>query len=140
MDVLKKIPHRHFVFSIPKILRRYFLYDRKLLTKARPPPKAHAPWGHDAGSSPHECAAGDLQLQAHADTIYGDPEYSWDAYIISMHNASSKKACRRGLSEICPQMPPCRLTRPKCGMISQKSGHRSIFLTLSHRQPLLFDV
>jgi hypothetical protein len=29
--VLKKIPHRHFVFSIPKILRRYFLYDRKLL-------------------------------------------------------------------------------------------------------------
>jgi hypothetical protein len=31
MDVLKKIPHRHFVFSIPKILRRYFPYDRKLL-------------------------------------------------------------------------------------------------------------
>lgn len=37
-DVLKKIPHRHFVacalqgISIPKILRRYFLYDRKLLT------------------------------------------------------------------------------------------------------------
>jgi len=30
MDVLKKVPHRHFVFSIPKILRRYFLYDRKL--------------------------------------------------------------------------------------------------------------
>ena len=29
--VLKKIPHRHFVFSIPKILRRYFLHDRKLL-------------------------------------------------------------------------------------------------------------
>jgi len=31
MDVVKKIPHRHFVFSIPKILRRYFLYDRTLL-------------------------------------------------------------------------------------------------------------
>jgi hypothetical protein len=31
MDVLKKVPHRHFVFSIPKILRKYFLYDRKLL-------------------------------------------------------------------------------------------------------------
>jgi hypothetical protein len=31
MDDLKKIPHRHFVFSIPKILRRYFLYDRRLL-------------------------------------------------------------------------------------------------------------
>jgi hypothetical protein len=31
MEVLKKVPLRHFVFSIPKILRRYFLYDRKLL-------------------------------------------------------------------------------------------------------------
>ncbi|MEN6318919.1 MAG: transposase [Syntrophaceae bacterium] len=30
-NVLKKVPHRHFVFSIPRILRRYFLYDRKLL-------------------------------------------------------------------------------------------------------------
>ena len=30
-DVLKKVPHRHFIFSIPKMLRRYFLYDRKLL-------------------------------------------------------------------------------------------------------------
>jgi len=25
MDVLKKVPHRHFVLGIPKILRRYFL-------------------------------------------------------------------------------------------------------------------
>ncbi|MFH1081440.1 MAG: transposase [Pseudomonadota bacterium] len=32
MDVLKKVPHRHFVFSIPKILRRYCLYDRRLLS------------------------------------------------------------------------------------------------------------
>jgi hypothetical protein len=31
-EVLNAIPHRHFVFSIPKILRRYFLYDRKLLS------------------------------------------------------------------------------------------------------------
>jgi len=31
MDVLKKAPHRHFIFSLPKILRRYLLYDRKLL-------------------------------------------------------------------------------------------------------------
>ena len=26
-EVLKDVPHRHFVFSIPKILRRYFLYS-----------------------------------------------------------------------------------------------------------------
>ena len=31
-EVLKAVPHRHFVFSMPKILRRYFLYDRKLLS------------------------------------------------------------------------------------------------------------
>jgi endogenous inhibitor of DNA gyrase (YacG/DUF329 family) len=31
-EVLKAVPHRHFVFSIPKILRKYFLYDRKLLS------------------------------------------------------------------------------------------------------------
>ena len=30
-EVLKAVPHRHFTFSIPKILRRYFLHDRKLL-------------------------------------------------------------------------------------------------------------
>ena len=30
--VLKQVPHRHVVFSLPKILRRYFLYDRKLLS------------------------------------------------------------------------------------------------------------
>jgi hypothetical protein len=31
--VLKAVPHRHFIFSIPKILRRYFLYDRGLLSE-----------------------------------------------------------------------------------------------------------
>ncbi len=30
-NVLKKVPHRHFVFSIPKILRIYFLFNRNLL-------------------------------------------------------------------------------------------------------------
>jgi hypothetical protein len=32
-EVIKAVPHRHFVVSIPKILRRYFLYDRKLLSE-----------------------------------------------------------------------------------------------------------
>jgi len=31
-EVLRAVPHRHFTFSIPKMLRRYFLYDRKLLS------------------------------------------------------------------------------------------------------------
>ena len=30
-EVLKNVPHRHFVFSIPKIIRIYFLFDRSLL-------------------------------------------------------------------------------------------------------------
>jgi len=29
-SVVKAVPQRHVVFGIPKILRRYFLYDRKL--------------------------------------------------------------------------------------------------------------
>jgi hypothetical protein len=32
-NVLYPVPHRQYVFSIPKIIRRYFLYDRKLLGK-----------------------------------------------------------------------------------------------------------
>ena len=32
-EILKAVPHRHFVFSIPKILRRYFLYNRDLLSE-----------------------------------------------------------------------------------------------------------
>ena len=31
-EVVKAVPHRHVVMSIPKILRRYFLYDRKILS------------------------------------------------------------------------------------------------------------
>ena len=30
-NILKKVPHRHFVFSMPKILRKYFLFNRDLL-------------------------------------------------------------------------------------------------------------
>ncbi|MCP3892586.1 MAG: hypothetical protein GY702_27480 [Desulfobulbaceae bacterium] len=31
--VLYPVPHRQYVFSIPKILKKFFLYDRKLLGK-----------------------------------------------------------------------------------------------------------
>lgn len=31
--MLKHVPHRQWVFSIPKRLRIYFLFDRKLLTR-----------------------------------------------------------------------------------------------------------
>jgi hypothetical protein len=34
-QVLEKVPHRHFVFSIPKILLHYFLYDRLLPSELR---------------------------------------------------------------------------------------------------------
>lgn len=32
-EVVKSVVHRHAVFSVPKIIRRYFLYDRKLLSE-----------------------------------------------------------------------------------------------------------
>jgi hypothetical protein len=31
-EIIKAVSHRHFIFSIPKILRRYFLYERGLLS------------------------------------------------------------------------------------------------------------
>lgn len=31
MNVIKKVPRRHFFFSLPKMLHRYFLFDRKRL-------------------------------------------------------------------------------------------------------------
>ena len=106
MNVLKKIPHRHFVFSIPKILRRYFLYDRKLLAdlsrcawesleavgtpcrKVSPDPIPGAviamqTFGDFLGFNPHThilvtdgCFYGSKGMFR-----YRDSEYSWDAYI-----------------------------------------------------------
>jgi hypothetical protein len=32
-EVLKYVPHRQWVFSIPKRLRIYFMFDRSILTK-----------------------------------------------------------------------------------------------------------
>ena len=49
-QVIKAVPHRHFIFSVPKILRRYFLYDRSLLSELShcgwpPARRAYAPEG-----------------------------------------------------------------------------------------------
>jgi hypothetical protein len=38
-EVIKAIPHRHFIFSIPKILKRLGLWE----IKARPPPRVTGP-------------------------------------------------------------------------------------------------
>ena len=80
----------------PSVIRDILKHLGLWLTKARPPPKIHIPWGDDAASCPpeqhdagrelvercpQEWAAHDLQPQTHAETIFGDPEYSWDAYI-----------------------------------------------------------
>jgi len=35
-DVLKYVPHRQWVFSIPKRLRIYFMLNRRLLAKLSP--------------------------------------------------------------------------------------------------------
>ena len=32
-NILYPVPHRQYVFTLPKILRIYFKYDRKLLSK-----------------------------------------------------------------------------------------------------------
>jgi hypothetical protein len=68
-------------YGDPSVIRSILEHLGLWLARARPPPKAYAHWGHDAALYPHQCAAHDPQLQTHADTIFGDPEYSWDAYI-----------------------------------------------------------
>jgi hypothetical protein len=58
----------------PSVLRDILNHRGLWLARARPSPKALAP-------PIREYAAVVLQLQTNADTLYGDPEYSWDAYI-----------------------------------------------------------
>jgi len=53
-EVLKYVPHRQWVFSIPKRLRIYFMFDRRLLAKlsrcAWPP--ARRPTARREGTEP----------------------------------------------------------------------------------------
>jgi len=59
----------------PSVIRDILNHLGLWLVRARPPPMG------TRRSIMSPCTDGDLQLQRHADTIYGDPEYSWDAYI-----------------------------------------------------------
>ncbi len=60
----------------PFVIRDILNHLGHWLSRTRPPPKAHAPLIR-------ECAACALQLQTHAGTVYGDPEYSWDAIFMT---------------------------------------------------------
>jgi len=112
MDVLKKIPHRHFVFSIPKILRRYFLYDRKLLA--------------DLSRYAWESLKVFIQDAGFLKTIPSPAPSS-----LSRPSAT--------FSDLIPAATSYRVKLSKDELISQKSGRQSIFLTQPHRQSLLFD-
>jgi ribosomal protein S27E len=53
MDALKKIPPRHFVFSIPKILRRYFSLRSEASCRSEALRLGiPGPWGHLAARCP----------------------------------------------------------------------------------------
>lgn len=60
----------------PSVIRDILNHLGLWLVRARPPPKVLAP-------PIREYAACDLQLQTNTDTIYGDPEYTWDEYMRS---------------------------------------------------------
>lgn len=64
------------VIEDPSVIRDILTHLGLWLARARPPPNAHSP-------PIREYAAVDLQLQTHADTIYGDPDYTGDEYIRS---------------------------------------------------------
>ena len=77
------------------------------LARARPPPKAHTQWRHDAASCPHASLA--IFSFKHT-LIRSTATLNTLGMPIFRHNASSKKACRRGLSGLCQKMPSCRVT------------------------------
>jgi hypothetical protein len=69
MRVISAIDDRQVIRSILEHLGLW-------LVRSRPPPKIHGP-------PVRKYAAADLQLQTHTETIFGDPEYTWDEYIQS---------------------------------------------------------
>ena len=58
-NVLKKVTHRHFVFSIPKILRIYFLFNRSLLKEL-----SRISWEVIRGYYKNTCKKGDGNFAA----------------------------------------------------------------------------
>jgi hypothetical protein len=60
----------------PSVIRDILKHLGLWLVRSRPPPKIHGPpvWKY---------AAVAINQQTPADTIYGDPEYTWDEYIQS---------------------------------------------------------
>ena len=62
----------------PSVIRDLLNHLGLWLASARPPPKAHA-------LPIRKYAAVDLQLHIHAETLYGDPGYTWDEDIQSSH-------------------------------------------------------
>jgi hypothetical protein len=64
-----------FIEDMP-VIRDILTHLGLWLVRSRPPPKIHDPPNR-------KYVAADLQIQHHADIIYGDPEYTWDEYIQS---------------------------------------------------------
>jgi hypothetical protein len=67
MRVISAIDNRQVIRAILEHLGIW-------LVRSRPPPKIHDP-------PIREYAAANLQIQPLNDTIYGDPEHTWDEYI-----------------------------------------------------------
>lgn len=73
-EVLKKVPHRHVVFSIPKILRRYFLYDRKLLAGlSRCAWETLKEWHQIIGNKPEGVPGAAVAIQTFGDFLGFNP-------------------------------------------------------------------
>jgi hypothetical protein len=70
-----------------KVIRDILTHLGLWLVRSRPPPKIHDPpireyanaFGGDMLRKPAGSAT--CPLNEHSDTIYGDPEYTWDDYI-----------------------------------------------------------
>ena len=73
-EVLKKVPHRQWVLSIPKRLRIYFLYDRKLLAKlSQCGWKVIRAYFQSAISDPEAVAGASIAVQTYGDFLNFNP-------------------------------------------------------------------
>ena len=64
----------------PSVIRDTLNHTRLWLVRSRPPPKAYSPPMGTRCSIMSPCVMATSNCK-HSDTIYGDPEYTWDEYI-----------------------------------------------------------
>lgn len=73
-NVLKDVPHRQWVFSLPKRLRIYFMYDRRLLAKlSKCGWNVIRPYLKEAVSDDDAVPGANIAVHTYGDFLYYNP-------------------------------------------------------------------